>query len=170
MKCCIHVWKYLPFYLDAGPDPHWSKLLDQAPSLHQKHFSGFETIFPNLDLVFLLKNFKSRLILFEMFIWFWAWFKQVYSVHFYYSSFKFEAVLNGQFWMVGSKRQKEPFHDSKCYTVAGENVRASREKSGNQRLANLPTCYYKYVYVILCIQSCPILRGINISSSTIQWF
>jgi hypothetical protein len=47
------------------------------------------------------------------------------------------------------------------YSVAGENVRASREKSGNQRLANLPTCYYKYVYVILCIQSCPILRGIN---------
>jgi hypothetical protein len=49
-------------------------------------------------------------------------------------------------------------------TVAGENVRASGEKSGNQRLANLPTCYYKYVYVIVCIQSCPILRGINISS------
>jgi hypothetical protein len=51
-------------------------------------------------------------------------------------------------------------------TVAGENVRASREKSGNHRLANLATCYYKYVYVILCIQSCPILRGINILSIT----
>ena len=50
--------------------------------------------------------------------------------------------------------------------MAAENVRASREKSGNQQLANLPTCYYKYVYVILCIQSCPILRGINILSST----
>jgi hypothetical protein len=37
---------------------------------------------------------------------------------------------------------------------------------GNRRLANLPTCYYKYVYVILCSQSCPILRGINILSST----
>ncbi len=58
-----------------------------------------------------------------------------------------------------------------CYTVkkgfvVGENVRASREKSGNHRLANLPTCYYKFVYVILCIQSCPILRGINILCST----
>ncbi len=53
-------------------------------------------------------------------------------------------------------------------TVAAENVRASREKSGNQRLANLPTCYYKYVYVILCIQSCPILCGINILSSKVQ--
>jgi hypothetical protein len=52
--------------------------------------------------------------------------------------------------------------------VAAENVRASREKSGNQQLGNLPTCYYKYVYVILCIQSCPILRGINILSSTIS--
>jgi hypothetical protein len=30
-------------------------------------------------------------------------------------------------------------------TVAAENVPASREKSRNQRLANLPTCYYKYV-------------------------
>jgi hypothetical protein len=50
--------------------------------------------------------------------------------------------------------------------VAAENVRASREKSGNQQLANLPTCYYKYVYVILCSQSCPTLRGINILSST----
>ncbi len=50
--------------------------------------------------------------------------------------------------------------------VTAENVRASREKSGNQQLANLPTCYYKYVYVILCIQSCPILRGINSLSST----
>ena len=54
----------------------------------------------------------------------------------------------------------------KCCFVAAENVRASREKSGIQQLANLPTCYYKYVYVILCIQSCPILRGINILSST----
>jgi hypothetical protein len=50
--------------------------------------------------------------------------------------------------------------------VAGENVRASREKSGNHPLANLPTCSYKYVYVTLCIQSCRILRGINILSST----
>jgi hypothetical protein len=48
--------------------------------------------------------------------------------------------------------------------VAGENVRASREKSGNHLLENLPTC--SYVYVILCIQSCRILRGINILSST----
>ncbi len=55
-------------------------------------------------------------------------------------------------------------------TVAAENVRASREKSGNQQLANLPTCYYKYVYVILCIQSCPILHGINILSSTVLYF
>jgi hypothetical protein len=54
--------------------------------------------------------------------------------------------------------------------VAAENVRASREKSGNQQLANLPTCYYKYVYVILCSQSCPILRGINILSSTVRAF
>ncbi len=41
------------------------------------------------------------------------------------------------------------------------------EHLGNQRLANLPTCSYKYVYVILCIQSCPIIRGINIQSSTV---
>jgi len=53
--------------------------------------------------------------------------------------------------------------------VAGENVRASREKSGNQRLANLPTCYYKYVYIILCIQSCPIHREINIKHPSFKY-
>jgi hypothetical protein len=39
-----------------------------------------------------------------------------------------------------------------------ECVRASREKSGNHLLAFLPTSSYKYVHVMLCIQSCPILR------------
>ena len=55
----------------------------------------------------------------------------------------------------------------KIYCGGRECIRASREIYGNQRLENLPTCYYKYVYVILCIQSCPILRGINILSSTV---
>jgi len=54
---------------------------------------------------------------------------------------------------------------AKGRVVVGEN---GREKSGNHLLTNLPTCSYKYVYVILCVQSCPNLRGINISSAT-EW-
>jgi hypothetical protein len=38
--------------------------------------------------------------------------------------------------------------------VAVQNLRASREKSGNHLLANPPTCYYKYVYIIVDSQSC----------------
>ncbi len=37
--------------------------------------------------------------------------------------------------------------------VAAQNLRASREKSGNHLLANPPTCYFKYVYIILDSQS-----------------
>ncbi len=65
--------------------------------------------------------------------------------------------------LVGPTQGGELKHNE---VVAGENVRASREKSGNHLLVNLPTCSYKYVYVILRIQSCRILRGINILSST----
>jgi hypothetical protein len=38
--------------------------------------------------------------------------------------------------------------------VVVQNLRASREKSWNHRLANPPTCYYKYVYIIEDSQSC----------------
>jgi hypothetical protein len=78
-------------------------------------------------------------------------------------SHKHPQLLPGEYDYFFSKARNEVFNG----TVAAENVRASREKSGNQRLANLPTCYYIYVYFILCIQSCPILRGINILSSTV---
>jgi hypothetical protein len=57
------------------------------------------------------------------------------------------------------------FKSKRYHSVAGENVRASWEKSGNHLLENLPTFYYKYVYVLLCIQSCPKICRINIPSS-----
>ncbi len=50
---------------------------------------------------------------------------------------------------------------------------ASREKFGNHLLKNLPTCSYKYVYIIycvVCIQSALTLRGINILFSTKVFF
>jgi hypothetical protein len=47
-----------------------------------------------------------------------------------------------------------------CTSISGEIRESSTGKSRQP-------CSYKYVYVILCIQSCPILHGINILSSTI---